>query len=235
MFLICSSHIDENKSRSCLYQLHHEKVEEQLTAVDYSRYMLIFWKARLVFLAVPKTGTSAYESALGNKASAVISDPPELKHAPFYRYCRFIRPAYRQVMNAEMDTMAVIREPVSWLGSWYRYRRRPFMKGRVNSTHDINFDTFINEHLRGNPPSRANVGRQSRFVGPTKDGERVTHLFKYEDQMKIIEFLQDRLQCQIDLGTRNESPSEILTYSPQTHAKLERKYAAEFELWSGLD
>lgn len=196
--------------------------------------MLIFWKARLVFLAVPKTGTSAYESALGNKASAIISDPPELKHAPFYRYCRFIRPAYRQVMKVEMETMAVIREPVSWLGSWYRYRKRPFMKGRQNSTHDIDFDTFLNEHLCGAPPSRANVGRQSRFVSPTKDGDHITHLFRYEDQEKILDFLQERLKCKINLGTRNASPPEHLHYSPKTHAKLERKYAHEFELWNGL-
>lgn len=196
--------------------------------------MLIFWKARLVLLAVPKTGTSAYESALSDKASAIISDPPELKHAPFYRYCRFIRPAYRQVMKTEMDTMAVIREPVSWLGSWYRYRRRPFMKGHRNSTHHIDFDTFIDEHLRGDPPPRANVGRQSRFISPTKNGDRVTHLFRYEDQKKILDFLQDRLQCQIDLDVHNESPSEILDYSSQTRAKLERKYADEFDLWNGL-
>ena len=54
--------------------------------------MLIFWKARLVLLAVPKTGTSAYEAALAPHAAIVVSDPPELKHAPVYRYNRFFRP-----------------------------------------------------------------------------------------------------------------------------------------------
>ena len=47
--------------------------------------MLVFWKARLVMLAVPKTGTSAYERALSPLAGMVVSDPPELKHSPVFR------------------------------------------------------------------------------------------------------------------------------------------------------
>lgn len=86
--------------------------------------MLVFWKARLVMLAVPKTGTSAYAKALAPHAGMVVNDPPELKHAPVYRYNRFFRPMFEKMGAEEMDVMAVIREPISWLGSWYRYRQR---------------------------------------------------------------------------------------------------------------
>ena len=48
--------------------------------------MLIFSKARLVVLSVPKTGTTAIEQALAGHASIAVLDPPELKHAPVYRY-----------------------------------------------------------------------------------------------------------------------------------------------------
>ena len=82
--------------------------------------MLVFWKARLVFLAVPKTGTSAYEAALGSIASMAVLDPPELKHAPVYRYNRFFRPMLEKAGAEQMDLLAVVREPMSWLGSWYR-------------------------------------------------------------------------------------------------------------------
>ena len=50
--------------------------------------MLVFWKERLVFLAVPKTGTTALEGALAPKAALVFRDPPILKHTPLYRYRR---------------------------------------------------------------------------------------------------------------------------------------------------
>ena len=51
--------------------------------------MLVFWKQKLVFLSVPKTGTTAFQHALAPHADIVILDPPQLKHAPLYRYNRF--------------------------------------------------------------------------------------------------------------------------------------------------
>ena len=47
--------------------------------------MLIFYKERLAFLSVPKTGTTAYETALRDRADMVISVPAMLKHAPVCR------------------------------------------------------------------------------------------------------------------------------------------------------
>ena len=92
--------------------------------------MLVFWNQGLVFLSVPKTGTTAWEEALAPHASIAVLDPPDLKHAPLYRYNRFFRPMFEKVgAGSRMETIAVVREPVSWLGSWYRFRRRPFMAG----------------------------------------------------------------------------------------------------------
>jgi hypothetical protein len=42
--------------------------------------MLVFWKAKLVLLAVPKTGTTALEAAFGPWADASFLNPPRLKH-----------------------------------------------------------------------------------------------------------------------------------------------------------
>ena len=103
--------------------------------------MLVFWKQGLVFLSVPKTGTTAWEEALAPYASIAVLDPPDLKHAPLYRYNRFFRPMFEKVGQGNpVETLAVVREPVSWLGSWYRFRRRPFMQGKKNATFDISFD-----------------------------------------------------------------------------------------------
>ena len=64
--------------------------------------MLVFFEERLAFLSVPKTGTTAYETALAPRADMVISEPPMLKHAPVYRYNRFIRPMYERVFGVEL-------------------------------------------------------------------------------------------------------------------------------------
>src|SRR6056297_3236221 len=114
--------------------------------------MLVFSSAKLVFLSVPKTGTTAYEEALLPLASMVVRNPPELKHSPVYRYNRFFRPALEKFVGPDLTVLAVMREPLDWLGSWYRYKRRPFMEGKDGSTHDISFDAFVAAYLQGNRP-----------------------------------------------------------------------------------
>ena len=196
--------------------------------------MIVFYKERLAFLSVPKTGTTAYESALRDRADMVISDPPELKHAPVYRYNRFFRPMFEKVCNAEMETLAVMREPVSWLGSWYRYRRRPFMEGKPNATHGISFDEFVLAYLKGDKPGFANVGSQAKFLEPRPNGLRVTHLFRYEQPEKLNRFLEERLGTGIETARENVSPAMELELSPRTEARYRRKCAEEFALYDSI-
>ncbi len=197
--------------------------------------MLVFWKQRLVFLSVPKTGTTAIETALAPHAGIVISDPPELKHAPLYRYNRFFRPMFERACKEDnMETLAVMREPISWLGSWYRYRQRDFIKGRPTSTMGITFDEFVDAYTRGDRPAYANVGSQAKFLEPRPNGTQITHLFRYEDQPPLLQFLKSRLGVDFELERKNVSPTVALSLSPDIEAKLRRKCAAEFELYDTI-
>ncbi len=193
--------------------------------------MLVFWKQRLVMLMVPKTGTSAYEAALGHHASMVVNDPPELKHAPVYRYNRFFRPMFERVGGADLELLAVVREPISWLGSWYRYRQRDFLEGRKTSTKGMTFDDFCQAYAKGDRPPFANVGSQAKFVEPRPNGVAITHLYKYENQSGLLDFLEDRLSMKIDLPRENVSPRRATELSPETEEKLRRKCAEDFEVW----
>lgn len=196
--------------------------------------MLVFMKERLVMLSVPKTGTTAWQTALGPVADIVVRDPPELKHAPLYRYNRFFRPMFDKVCDAEMETVAVMREPVDWLGSWYRYRQRPFMDGKPNSTRDVSFDDFVEAYSTGQPPSWANVGSQAKFLEPRPNGTAVTHLFRYEEPEKLLAFMQDRLGREITLARENVSPEMPLSLSETVASKLRRKRAEEFDLYMSI-
>lgn len=196
--------------------------------------VLVFWKERLAFLAVPKTGTSAFEVALGPRADMAILNPPELKHAPVYRYNRFFRPMFEKMGADDMETLAVMREPVSWLSSWYRYRQRPFMAGKPNSTESLSFDDFVDGYCKGNRPGFADVGSQAKFLEPRPNGTRVTHLFRYEDQNRLIGFLEERLSVTLDLPRENVSPAMEVSLSPRMEQKLRRKCSAEFELYDSI-
>lgn len=196
--------------------------------------MLVFFQERLVFLAVPKTGTTAYQTALSERADMVVRNPPELKHAPLYRYNRFFRPMFDRVGGAQMETVAVMREPISWLGSWYRYRQRPFLLGSPNATHGVTFDEFVLGHVKGNPPEFANVGSQAKFLEPRPNGTAVTHLFRYEELGKLNRFLMDRLKVDFVLPHENVSLAIELELSSDVERKLRQKRAAEFDLYESI-
>ncbi len=196
--------------------------------------MLVFYKERLAFLSVPKTGTTAYEAALASRADMVISEPPMLKHAPVYRYNRFIRPMFEKVCDARLEVMAVMREPVSWLGSWYRYRQRPFMEGKPNNTFGISFDEFVLAYMKGDKPGFADVGSQFQFMKTQPNGTGVTHFFRYEDQPRLQGFLQDRLQVTLNLTRENVSPQMPLSLSDDVAERFRRKCAEEFDLYASI-
>ena len=196
--------------------------------------MLVFYKERLAFLSVPKTGTTAYEAALAPRADLVISEPPMLKHAPVYRYNRFIRPLYKNVCDVEMELMAVMREPISWLGSWYRFRARPFMDGKPNSTKGISFDEFVLAYMKGDKPGFADVGSQANFMKTQPNGIGITHHFRYEDQPRLQAFLQDRLGVSLELTRENVSPQMELNLSSEVEKRFRRKFAEEFDLYASI-
>lgn len=196
--------------------------------------MLVFWNERLVLLSVPKTGTHAYTQALGPRASMVVTDPPELKHAPVYRYNRFFRPMFEKMGAAEMELVAVIREPLDWLGSWYRYRQRPALDGRPTSTKGHSFDAFLEASCEDAPPAFANVGNQAKFVEARPNGTAVSHFFRYEDQAGLRAFLAERLGDLPDIPSVNVSPRLDLQASPDVEALVRRERAAEFTLWESI-
>lgn len=196
--------------------------------------MMVFWNERLVLLSVPKTGTHAYTQALGPRASMVVTDPPDLKHAPVYRYNRFFRPMFEKMGAEDMELVAVIREPLSWLGSWYRYRQRPALDGRPTSTKGQSFDAFLTACCAETPPVFANVGNQAKFVEARPNGTAVRHFFRYEDQAGLRAFLTERLGPLPDIPAANVSPKLPLDISASVAAKVRRARAAEFALWDSI-
>lgn len=194
--------------------------------------MLVFWAEKLVFLAVPKTGTTAIEGALAPRASLVLRDPPQLKHSPVYRYRRFLAPFFEKAGGApDLETMAVVRHPIDWLGSWWRYRARPDLTGHPNSTAEVSFDDFVEEYCRGKPAPFARVGSQAKFLLDPDGAIGVDRLFRYEDQPRMIAFLEDRLGGQITLPRLNVSPDRTAVLRPRVEEKLRRKCPDEFRVW----
>lgn len=196
--------------------------------------MLVFWKARLVLLAVPKTGTTALEQALLPYADTAILNPPQHKHCTVRRYRNQLQKFFEQRGQRRLEIMAVVREPVSWLSSWYRYRARDELLGMENSTARIDFDFFVDAWLRDAPPEFARVGRQSRFVSEEDGTLGVDHLFRHDQLDRAVTFLEERVKAKLDVGRSNVSPVRDVGLSSGMEARLRVEAPEEYALWESL-
>ncbi len=193
--------------------------------------MLVFSKQKLVFLATPKAGSTAIETALSGLASVVIMRPPQLKHTPAARFQRFLAPWLHAAQGDQFELCALMREPKDWLGSWYRYRQREGVPP-ARSTRGVSFDAFVRAYCSKDRPEYADVGSQAQFLS-TKDGA-VDHIFRYERMEDFVDFLEERLDCSITLPRINVSPEGVTELSRETAELLAKTCAADFALYESL-
>ena len=196
--------------------------------------MMIFYKERLAYLAVPKTATTSVEHALRHRASVILRDPPGLKHTNARRYERRFRPLFEHSDLSPVETVAVFREPISWLSSWFRYRQRAGLKGHPNSTFGLSFDQFIEAYLSETRPPYADLGSQGRFVTDDNSELLVQHLFQYEDMPSFEKFLEHRLGEPVQLEKRNTSAAGAVGLSDELEQELRQTYALDFQIHAAL-
>ena len=195
--------------------------------------MLVFWDQRLVFLATPKTGSTAIAAALEPLAAVSVQRPPLLKHTTVQRYHRFVGPWLAAASGHEFEVVALMREPRDWLGSWYRFRRRDDVPDASRSTRAISFDKFVQGYCSSPQPEFAAVGAQSTFLRP-RNGRGVDRLFRYENLGAFVAFLEDRFHQQVRLPQLNVSPPAPLHLSADTEAQLRQHAPADFLLYDSL-
>ncbi|NAZ36876.1 sulfotransferase family protein [Rubellimicrobium sp. CFH 75288] len=193
--------------------------------------MLVFWRERLVLLSVPKTGTTALEGALHGRASLVTRMAPTLKHLPFTGYRTLVLPLLEAAGARDFRSVAVVRHPVSWLSSWYRYRQREEIAGQPNSTRGLTFDDFVRDYASDAPPPHAAVGSQAKFVRTVRGRIGVDHLFRYEEPERLLAFLEERLGPLPPLPRANVSPVLETPLSAEGEALLRAARPEEFEVW----
>ncbi|PIV75205.1 MAG: gamma-glutamyl kinase [Rhodobacteraceae bacterium CG17_big_fil_post_rev_8_21_14_2_50_65_11] len=196
--------------------------------------MLVFWKQRLVLLAVPKTGTTALEGALLPHASAAILDPPGQKHLSAMGYRNRLAKFFEQRGRNPMELVAVMREPVEWLGSWYRYRSRLQIAGKATSTQGVSFDTFVDAWLRADQPDFAQIGSQAKFLTDDRGKVAVDRIYRHDRIADLVAFLEDRLNTPLDVPRANVSPAGETALSTAMRDRLHEEAAAEFTLWNSL-
>ena len=195
--------------------------------------MLIFSDQSLAFIAVPKTGTTAVEMALKPRADIAFSK--QRKHMTAQRFHTKLAPFLLDTFSLAPERVAVIRDPVEQIRSWYRYRNGPRREGTARSTNGCSFDEFVLGVIADDPPAFAGIGSQYNMLtsGNLKNAGDVLvhHLFAYENQPLFRGFLSERFEKEIVLKQKNVSPPADAPLDSAVEAQLRKVRAHEFDLY----
>jgi hypothetical protein len=207
--------------------------------------MIFLYQAKLAILSQPKTGTTALDNALGPRASIAVNNPPQLKHMPYRKFMRFVAPwikAQTGLGRLDYDVVSVMREPVDWLGSWYRYRTRDDLKDTTNTrrrdnyTGEMTFEEFVSEVLKPKEEreSFAQVGSPCGIALMPDGSVGCDLVFPYEDLSGLYELIETRTRRPLELQKMNVSPDVDMTLSDGMREKLRAHWQFAFDLHASL-
>lgn len=196
--------------------------------------MLIFWDQRLIFLATPKAGSSAVEAALEPLAAVAMQRPAALKHMSAQDFQAHMLPWLEARAGAPFTTVALMREPIGWLRSWYRFRNRDDFEDPDHPMRGLSFEAFARDYMADPRPPHADIGSQSAILCGANGAPLVDRIFRYENIDGFVHFLEDRLDCAITLPRVNVPPAADVKLSRETETALERAMATDFALYRAL-
>ncbi|MBI1492299.1 gamma-glutamyl kinase [Halocynthiibacter styelae] len=192
--------------------------------------MMIFEAKRLIYLAMPKTGSTAIESVLQPHADIAFRSPPRLKHAT-PRTIRNFNRLFKPIDPYEFELVVMMREPLSWLESWYRYRTRSDLDNHPHSTKHVSFEDFLIATCEKEPPAFAAIGSQHKFLCDTGTTPLAETIFPYEQLSSAMTYLNKRLGTHHKVSDVNKSPAICVDVSDDVLELIGQKRRQEIELY----
>ena len=151
--------------------------------------MLLSTSHNFLFIAVPKTASSSVELALQGYHNASRAEPLG-KHALAMEVTDHLAPSEL----AALFKFGFVRNPYSWMWSWYRFRQRPELSNPAHRHHDryagdMDFDEFMKVFNRGQV-----FLKQSDFLFSHQDEQLVDFVGRFETLEQDLEAVCERLQ-----------------------------------------
>jgi len=161
------------------------------------------------------------------------------KHMNYLAFSNKLRPQLAFFGINDLETVAVFREPIDWLHSWYCYRKKLSRRGKSGHAADylgaeIDFNIFVEGYLRENPPAFAGVGQQSRFVADKTGACAIDHLFKFTNLIGLQAFFASRLGSEFLFLPSNMSDQIPIELSPDLRRALVQKFRPDYDIYESI-
>lgn len=160
--------------------------------------------------------------------------PPEFKHLDYRQFARFVAPLLTDLGHPRdtYDVVCVIREPLDWLESWWRYRSRETLADPSHPRHSdytgsMSFDGFVDAFLDGRVPR---IRPQAEFVEGSEGGIGVDRIFRYENLDALRSWMSARVRADLNFDQLNVSPRREVDISSSRRSAIRSFLGADYDL-----
>lgn len=190
-----------------------------------------------VMLSMPKCASTSLVRSAAGQAEVVLRINPKLKHLNCAQFHDLMVPLLRKggYHRKDYEVVSLFREPVEWLESWWRYRRRPALaeEGSKRFTGEQSFEDFTRDYLTRKRKVR---GRPARFIAMSDQMDiGVDRLFALERPEVWQGWLEEKIGKDVGVGTDNISTER---HEPEItaalRAELEEYFRPEYDVYSHL-
>lgn len=199
--------------------------------------MLLSVKRRFLFVSNTKTASTSIEAALRDFCEIERTGSPQRKHIEYRQILKEYRFLFSRKRFAPETffRFAVMRDPVDWFYSWYRYRRGNDVEAPL--PEDMTLQDFweLNDWNRTRGDGSRNL--QSHMMLGPQGGIGLDMILRYEDLETGFPRLAKGLGIKADIPRLNVSrlkggSDEI---DPGLRREMELHFAPDYEVYGSLE
>jgi hypothetical protein len=188
------------------------------------------------FLSTTKSGSTALEQAFTPHAQVILRGPPRLKHINASGFHKHVEPLLHDqgFPRDSYEVVAIVREPLDWLLSWWRYRSRDALRRRRGAggkdvyAGDTSFEEWATAQIDNDMQG---IGRMSRFVAVPDGARGVDRLWRYEHLDGAREWMSGRVGEEVSLRVVNASPKRPADVPDALRRRIETYFEPEYRLY----
>jgi len=195
-----------------------------------------------IVLSMPKCASTSLQQALTPVCDVRFKD--HMKHVDYAFVETWVLPmlrARRAPAPFAPRIFCLMREPLDWLYSWYRYSwdetGRPAGAGGAASSGAAfpSFAAFLEAYFSPRPPRVGGVLRQTDFLRGAGGAPGPIELFRFEDHARLVRTLEGLCGQPIDLKVTNKSrPRREADLAGIDLLDLRRRLADEYAVYEAI-
>lgn len=200
--------------------------------------MYISTKYEFAFLCIPKCASTSIEILIEPLCNIKFSGHPSLKHISVEAYQEHILKLYQnRLPSHRLESFCIMREPLTWINSWYRYQAREELADPGHPNHgrytgNISYEDFITAYLSPSKrPPYAQISTPFNFLLNKHGKVGIDRLFALERPQAIEEFLSNKLKRPITLPQKNISPKINFELPSELQEQLQNHFRRDSAIY----